>query len=74
MKKSLIIALSALALLSCSTDKIVDTVSVDGGRIQGVLTDNPEVMMPEPSIPPNSGICSTLSDVAGVRWKSTILS
>ena len=73
MKKSLIIALSALALLSCSTDKIVDTVSVDGGRIQGVLTDNLEVMMPEPSIPPNFGTCSTLSDAAGVRWRSTIL-
>ena len=61
MNKKLIIAVAALALVSCSTGKIIDTVSVEGGRIQGVLTDNPEVMI-------FKGVPYAAAPVGDLRW------
>ncbi len=57
--------LQAVCLLigaaACSSGKITDTVSVAGGRIQGVLTDNPEVMI-------FKGVPYAAPPVGDLRW------
>lgn len=61
MNKYLIIAVTALALASCSTGKTIDTVSVEGGLIQGVLTENPDVMV-------FKGVPYAAAPVGDLRW------
>jgi len=62
MYKKLIIALAALVMVACSTGKVVDTVKVEGGRLQGVLTENPEVMI-------FKGVPYAAAPVGDLRWE-----
>ncbi len=63
MKKNKIWA--GLCLLACFTacesGKIIDTVSVEGGQLQGVLTENPDVMI-------FKGVPYAAPPVGDLRW------
>lgn len=51
-------------MISCTSGtKITDTVSVEGGKLQGVLTENPEVML-------FKGIPYAAPPVGELRWKA----
>jgi para-nitrobenzyl esterase len=66
MKRLLSILFSACLvgiLASCSTEKLIDTVSVTGGKLQGVLTENPEVMI-------FKGVPYAAPPVGDLRWKA----
>ena len=49
------------ALVGCSQGKPVDTVKVEGGKLQGVLTENPEVMI-------FKGVPYAAPPVGDLRW------
>lgn len=66
MKRLLSILYSACLLgilASCSAEKLIDTVSVTGGKLQGVLTENPEVMI-------FKGVPYAAPPVGDLRWKA----
>ena len=50
-------------LASCSAEKITDTVSVTGGKLQGILTENPDVMI-------FKGVPYAAPPVGDLRWKA----
>jgi len=50
-----------LGLASCGSGKIIDTVSVEGGKLQGVLTENPDVMI-------FKGVPYAAPPVGELRW------
>ena len=61
---SILISVCLMGILaSCSTEKLIDTVSVTGGKLQGVLTENPEVMI-------FKGVPYAAPPVGDLRWKA----
>ena len=44
-KNKVLFACLLACLVSCTATKTIDTVSVEGGKLQGVLTENPDVMI-----------------------------
>lgn len=62
MKKFLIFTVFACIMaISCSGDKLIDTVTVEGGQLQGVLTENPDVMI-------FKGVPYAAPPVGDLRW------
>ncbi len=58
--KSMLACLLAAGLAACSP-KIIDTVTVEGGKLQGVLTENPDVMI-------FKGVPYAAPPVGDLRW------
>ena len=61
MKKIILTLMATMAVLSCSSNKLIDTVSVEGGKLQGVPTENPEVMI-------FKGVPYAAAPVGDLRW------
>lgn len=62
--KVLLLACCMLAGISaCDSGKIINTVTVEGGQLQGVLTDNPDVMV-------FKGVPYAAAPVGNLRWKA----
>ena len=58
----LILFLSVLSVMvCCSSPKPIDTVTVDGGQLRGILTDNPSVMV-------FKGVPYAAAPVGDLRW------
>ena len=57
-------ACALIGLAACSSDKLIDTVTVDGGKLQGVLTENPDVMI-------FKGVPYAAPPVGELRWANT---
>jgi len=60
-KRNLILFSALLTIFSCSSRGNIDTVTVDGGKLQGVLTENPVVMV-------FKGVPYAAAPVGDLRW------
>ena len=60
-KNKVLFACLLACLVSCTATKTIDTVSVEGGKLQGVLTENPDVMI-------FKGVPYAAPPVGELRW------
>ena len=50
-----------IGIAACSSDKVIDTVTVEGGKLQGVLTENPDIII-------FKGVPYAAPPVGELRW------
>lgn len=61
LRRVIYFALFVVLVISCSSAKIIDTITIEGGQVQGILTENPDVML-------FKGIPYAAPPIGDLRW------
>ena len=59
--KIICVTLFAALMISCSSSKIIDTITIEGGQVQGIVSESPDVLL-------FKGIPYAAPPVGDLRW------